>query len=121
MAGLPPARRRTMRQARPHQARVAAPVISGEDADLTAFDAHHATLTLLAARAPEATVCPSEVARLLATTSADEKPGDWRVAMPQVHAAVDALLAEGQVQLSWKGTKLKERRGPYRISRGAHE
>lgn len=41
---------------------------------------------------------------------------NWRDAMPQVHAAIDALLSEGLVSLSWKGEPLKARAGPYRIA-----
>ena len=79
---------------------------------MTSEDAHAATLALLAARAPGATVCPSEVARALA------KDGeDWRGEMVAVHAAVDRLVAEGQVRLSWKGAALPMRDGPYRIGR----
>ncbi|TGX52378.1 DUF3253 domain-containing protein [Sphingomonas gei] len=77
---------------------------------MTARDARSATLALLAARAAEATVCPSEVARALAGHG-------WREAMPEVHAAVDGLLAEGIVRLSWKGAPLVTRAGPYRIGR----
>lgn len=72
------------------------------------------TLALLAARAPEATICPSEVARAIAQVSST----DWRDAMPAVHAAVDALLADGWVSLGWKGKPLAKRHGPYRIARG---
>lgn len=75
-------------------------------------DGRAAVLALLAARAPAATVCPSEVARVLAGGTAD-----WRDAMPAVHAAVDTLVADGQVQLSWKGRPLAARSGPYRIGR----
>ena len=67
-------------------------------------------LTLLASRAADATVCPSEVARAIA-------PEAWRAAMPSVHAAVDTLVEEGRVQLSWKGETLAKRSGPYRIGR----
>ncbi len=74
-------------------------------------DARAAALALLASREPGATVCPSEVARAIA-------PGDtWRDAMPEVHAAVDCLLLEGRVGLSWKGRPLSARTGPYRIRR----
>ncbi len=38
--------------------------------------------------------------------------------MPIVHSAVDGLVAEGLVRLSWKGEPLDERAGPYRIRRG---
>ena len=43
--------------------------------------------------------------------------GAWREAMPDVHAAVDALVDEGAVRLSWKGRPLAMRAGPYRIAR----
>lgn len=75
-------------------------------------DARAAVLTLLAARAEGATLCPSEAARVIA----DE--GDWRGAMPAVHAAVDGLVAAGAVRLSWRGVPMAERAGPYRIGRG---
>ncbi|ADL02512.1 DUF3253 domain-containing protein [Brevundimonas subvibrioides] len=71
-----------------------------------------ATLALLAARAEGATVCPSEAARAVAGPG-----GDWREAMPQIHAAVDAMLADGLIRLSWKGRPLTARTGPYRIRR----
>ena len=74
-----------------------------------ALDARDAALALLEARAAGATVCPSEVARALAVGDA------WRAQMPRVHAAVDALVAEGAVRLSWKGEVMAERAGPYRI------
>lgn len=76
------------------------------------MDSREATLALLAARAEDATVCPSEVARAVAG-----EDGAWREAMPDVHAAVDAMLNEGEVQLSWKGRPLALRAGPYRIAR----
>jgi len=69
------------------------------------------TMMLLNARAPGATVCPSEVARALASSD------DWRAAMPTVHAAVDRLLAADLVAISWKGRPLENRTGPYRIGR----
>lgn len=72
------------------------------------------TLALLEARAEGASVCPSEVAGVLAAAT-----GDWRAAMPEVHAAVDRMAAEGLVRLSWKGRPLPSRAGPYRISRAS--
>ena len=72
-------------------------------------DPRAATLRLLAHRAAEATICPSEVARTIAP--------DWRGAMPAVHAAVDGLVRDGLVRLSWKGRPLDRRSGPYRIAR----
>ena len=85
---------------------------------ITVPNARDTTLALLESRAAGATVCPSEVARVLASgTSADLPAEDWRSAMPAVHAAVDALLAERLVRLSWKGKPLTTRAGPYRIGR----
>ena len=73
------------------------------------IDPRAATLSLLARRAPDATICPSEVARAILP--------DWRSAMPGVHAAVDGLVRDGLVRLSWKGQTLVTRSGPYRIGR----
>ena len=70
-------------------------------------DPRTATLSLLARRARDATICPSEVARALTP--------DWRGAMPAVHAAIDGLVRDGLVRLSWKGRLLATRSGPYRI------
>ncbi|UYY60347.1 DUF3253 domain-containing protein [Sphingomonas sp. S2-65] len=72
-------------------------------------DPRAATLSLLASRAADATICPSEVARAMAP--------DWRGAMPAVHAAIDGLVRDGMVRLSWKGRPLATRSGPYRIGR----
>ena len=72
-------------------------------------DPRAVTLSLLARRASGATICPSEVARVIAP--------DWRGAMPAVHAAIDALVGEGLVRLSWKGRSLATRSVPYRIGR----
>lgn len=80
-------------------------------------DARDLVLVLLAARSPDATVCPSEVARALAR-SAPKQLAAWRESMPAVHAAVDELVAAGMIHLSWKGQALAARAGPYRIGRG---
>ena len=86
----------------------------------TAEEAGDATLALLALRAQDATVCPSEVARTLADRGvAGLTSEDWRTVMPIVHAAVDRLLADGLVRLSWRGQPLATRAGPYRIQRRA--
>ncbi|TFW13122.1 DUF3253 domain-containing protein [Brevundimonas intermedia] len=77
------------------------------------MNAREAMLALLAARAEDATVCPSEVARTVAGPA-----GEWREAMPEVHAAVDQMVSDGLVRLSWKGGRLSVRAGPYRIGRG---
>ena len=68
-------------------------------------------LSLLDSRAAGATLCPSEVARALA-----KEDGEWRMAMPRVHAAVDRLLHKELIRLSWKGERLESRSGPYRIA-----
>lgn len=73
--------------------------------------AREVTLALFAAPSGSATICPSEIARALAT------PNTWRDAMPAVHEAVDQLLADGVIRLSWKSRPLATRAGPYRISR----
>ena len=70
---------------------------------------------LLAARAVGSTICPSEVARHLAQQRG--KPDDWRVDMDVVHAAIDEMVADDLVRLSWKGETLAARAGPYRIRR----
>ncbi len=74
--------------------------------------AGEAILALLASRAEGATICPSEAARLLAGPQ-----GDWRAEMEAVHAATGALAEAGMLRLSWKGTEMQKRRGPYRIAR----
>jgi hypothetical protein len=79
--------------------------------------ARRAVMTLLNNRAAEATICPSEVARALVAADDRKQKDDWRSAMPTVHAAVDHLLSEGLVRLSWKTQPLTQRSGPYRISR----
>jgi hypothetical protein len=76
-------------------------------------DVSRAVLAALAQRSASATVCPSEVARSLAGSDTEE----WRDLMPIVHEAVDELLECGAIELSWKGTPLPVRSGPYRISR----
>ena len=76
--------------------------------------ARSAVLAILGEREADATICPSEVARRIASLSKNS----WRAAVPRVHKAIDHLAAHEWVALSWKGKSLSERRGPYRISRG---
>lgn len=76
-----------------------------------------AVLTLLADREPEATICPSEVARKIVAEAYANGEADWRTAMHIVHAAVDHLLDQKNIKLSWKGRALSVRSGPYRIAR----
>jgi hypothetical protein len=69
---------------------------------------------MLAGRAADASLCPSEAARALAAAAGH---GDWRGEMEAVHRAVDGLAAEGAVALSWRGAAMPARSGPYRIGR----
>ena len=71
-------------------------------------------LALLGRRDAQATVCPSEVARALAAARGED---DWRARMDAVHGAVDGLVSDGRVRLSWKGEPIAVRGGPYRIGR----
>jgi len=92
-------------KARPHDIR--------PETQVTPDRARTAVLTLLSQRNLGATVCPSEVAREIA--SGDKRA--WRFAMPLVHDAADQHLDQGLIRLSWKGRKLSARSGPYRIGR----
>ncbi|ATP20274.1 DUF3253 domain-containing protein [Sphingobium yanoikuyae] len=81
-------------------------------------DARRTILQLLARRTDQATICPSEVARMIAgKVSADPEGPSWRQVMPFIHAAIDQLVAEGVVELSWKRKVMASRYGPYRIGR----
>ncbi len=71
---------------------------------------------LLEARGAGKTICPSEAAKALAGPQ-----GEWRAHMDEVHSAVDAMLADGRVSLSWKQKQLGERSGPYRIAQRSPE
>lgn len=79
----------------------------------TVPEARAAALALSAGRADGATVCPSEVASVIAARAGE--PSEWRAAMPVVHDAVDRMLTEGLVRLSWKGRFLDTRSGAYRL------
>lgn len=81
-----------------------------------AMEAREAILALLKARAPDRSVCPSEVAKRLVKQDESSRAA-WRDKMPEVHASIDILLDEGLVGLSWKGRPLSTRAGPYRIHR----
>jgi len=87
------------------------------DRHVTAGDARASVLALLGARASNASVCPSEVARALVADLDRFQGAEWLDAMPMVHQAVDQLVAEGLIRLSWKGELLTMRAGPYRIRR----
>jgi hypothetical protein len=54
-----------------------------------------AILALLAARSPSASICPSDVARAMAT---DEKV--WRARMPDIRRVAARLAAQGRVKVT---------------------
>ena len=70
--------------------------------------------SLLAAGAPAATVCPSDVARALAP---DEEA--WRALMPQVRRVAAGLAAEGRLRVTRGGVEVdaESRGGPIRLGR----
>ena len=59
-------------------------------------DLENAIRELLAARAPAATICPSEVARRVGAQ-------DWRDLMEPVRAAARRLVARGEVEVVQSG------------------
>lgn len=69
-----------------------------------------AILDCLAARAPSATACPSEVARAVS-------PDSWRPLMPQVREAADKLVERGLLSVEQKGRQVvaSSARGPIRL------
>ena len=77
--------------------------------------AEAAILTLLRARAPDATICPSEAARTLA--KARGAPEDWRADMNRAHDAARRLAEEGAVTLRQGGEVVETPKGAYRIGR----
>lgn len=67
---------------------------------------------LLQSRAEHATICPSEVARVL-------EPVHWRPLMPQIRAVAAALAGAGRVELRQRGKVIapfSKIRGPLRIA-----
>lgn len=71
-------------------------------------------LTLLAARAPSASICPSDVARAL---SPDERI--WRAQMPVIRRVAAQLAAEGRVKVTRGSVEVDalSKGGPIRIRR----
>ena len=54
-------------------------------------------MSLLARRRPDATICPSEVARALAPSDA------WRALMPAVVEVARTLARDGEVEITQRG------------------
>ena len=73
----------------------------------------HEILTLLAARHPTSSLCPSEVARRL-------DPDRWRARMSAVREAADRLAARGLVVITQRTFRVQATaaRGPIRLRRG---
>ena len=71
-------------------------------------------LTLLAARAPSASICPSDVARAL---SSDERI--WRAKMPAIRRVAAELAAKGRVKVTRGSEEVDalSKGGPIRIRR----
>lgn len=67
---------------------------------------------LLAARADDASVCPSEAARAVA-------PDDWRPLMPAARDAAGRLAAAGEAEVTQGGevVDVASARGPVRVRR----
>jgi hypothetical protein len=79
-----------------------------------------AITTLLDARAHDATICPSEAARLVACDTDDQGEG-WRELMEPARAAARRLVATGDVEIVQRGRVVdpSTARGPIRIRRRA--
>lgn len=72
-----------------------------------------AILEVVARRRPDASVCPSEVARALASDGSA-----WRALMPEVRAAAARLAELGRIRVTQRGRTVCARsaRGPIRLS-----
>lgn len=69
---------------------------------------------LIAARAPSATICPSEVARALVGDD-----GPWRASMPAIRQTAAAMAREGRLTVSRGGVVVDAEAGggPIRLGR----
>lgn len=67
-------------------------------------------LTMAAERAPDKTVCPSEIARVMF-------PDDWRKHMDEVRTSAVELQKDGKVLITQKGAPVDvdQIKGPVRI------
>ncbi len=75
-------------------------------------DLETAITELLAARAHDATICPSEAARRVA-------PDDWRPLMEPARAAARRLVVAGEIEITQKGHVVdpSTAKGPIRLRR----
>jgi hypothetical protein len=76
-------------------------------------------LALLAARAPGATICPSEAARAVHAASSATDPDGWRDLMEPSRAAARRLVTRGEVVITQRGAVVDPdtATGPIRIRR----
>ncbi|MBL8225465.1 MAG: DUF2256 and DUF3253 domain-containing protein [Chromatiales bacterium] len=76
--------------------------------------AEQAIRDLLAVRARDASICPGEAARLLATRLGS---ADWRAVMPTVRAAANRLVAAGAIVMTQQGHVVEPSvaQGPVRL------
>jgi len=73
--------------------------------------------SLLNARAPTASICPSDAARYLAS-----RPSRWRALMPAIRDAAAALARDGEIRITRGKEELAPDAitgGPIRLRRGA--
>jgi uncharacterized protein DUF3253 len=72
-----------------------------------------ATRALLRHRRPEATICPSDVARIVGG-------GGWRTILDDARSAIAGLRRSGTVRVTQKGQDVdpERARGPIRVARG---
>ncbi|WP_336923033.1 DUF3253 domain-containing protein [Aquipuribacter sp. SD81] len=78
-----------------------------------------ALLDLLARRARDATVCPSEAARLVAGPRGEVDEAAWRALMEPARMAARRLVARGEVEVTQRGRVVdpSTAKGPVRVRR----
>lgn len=91
-----------------------AAVPKAEPGPMSAAAIEESIFGLLAQRQPDATICPSEVARALGT---DDCP--WRELMPQVRQVAQGLAMQGRLRVTRGGVPVDAtgRGGPIRLGR----
>lgn len=74
---------------------------------------------LLAERASDKTICPSEIARALAQTGTNADAGQWRTWMPTIRTVAAELAAADVIVVTQGGepVDIRSARGPVRIGR----
>ncbi len=89
-----------------------AEVLQGLKAIQTLTALQNAIFKLLAGRAPDATICPSDAARAVYPAAAQ-----WRAAMPTVRAVAAQLVDKGQLEVTQGGkvVDIRTAKGPVRL------